>query len=83
MTERVIWKCDGCDIEIVRSDRSTTDWKLYTVTMDNSNGYPVCRSEPVVSVSSHLCPSCAKELADRINPRHWPRTVAAPPQVAA
>ncbi len=81
MTERVTWICDGCDKQIVRRPNETVDWKLYPVTLGNAKGYPLCAAGEFIEIEAHLCPGCAKELAEKINPRNWTRI--APPPIAA
>lgn len=73
MTERVTWICDGCDATLVVTEGETSDWRLYKATLDNASGYPLCRSSGTIHIGAHLCPSCAQTLAEKINPRSWPR----------
>lgn len=85
MTERVVWTCDGCGDEQERRENQTSDWKRYTATLDNARGYPLCRTDDIISIEAHLCPSCASTLASKINPRTWPHVAPSnrPPVDAA
>lgn len=79
MTEKIVWKCDGCDDELVVKDGKSGDWKLYAVTLDNARGYPLNREGDKVEVSAHLCANCARQLERHIHPKSWPRATAAQP----
>lgn len=78
MTAKLIWICDGCDEQKEVVEGQPNNWKPYVLTMDNAKGYPIYSSAEVITVNTHLCPTCAKQMAELIRPRLWARPQSAP-----
>lgn len=68
---KTVWVCDGCDES--RTMNGPSDWKAIEISVSGFSGYPVSDGSNLDEARFELCPSCQRTLADRINPKLWPR----------
>ena len=68
---KTVWVCDGCDDS--RTMSGPCDWKSIEISVSGFRDYPVSEASNMDEKKFELCPSCQIALADKINPKFWPR----------
>jgi len=64
-TGHVVWRCQGCDIEMPL--REIDALRRLHITLSHSN-HP-----PIIAEVFELCPACQNRMISFADPRKWPR----------